>query len=258
MSINVRLLVALLVIVMTASACAVSKTDSPIKIALLAPFEGRYREIGYDAFYAARLAVQESGMGNMELLAVDDGGSVASAVDRARAIARDPLVRAVVVLGYDAAHESVQQAFGNLPVFIAGNWQTTAQSDNVFIVSHPDIPAMLSYSGRLDVTEAARVEAPFVGGDVFTLTGFVRLRDDLQGITVVSSGCIPDAAFRQKYLDSAEFAPEPGLLAVVVYKILRIVIKNNTNPIEEKTNNYLTSAPINIFTFNNRRLTTPN
>src|SRR5689334_20990094 len=61
------------------------------RIALLAPFEGRNSEIGYDAYYAVRLAIQEHGNDNIELLAIDDGGSSASAMNRAKALASDPL-----------------------------------------------------------------------------------------------------------------------------------------------------------------------
>ncbi len=41
---------------MLLSACAVKRTPTIYRIALLAPFEGRYREIGYNALYAARMA----------------------------------------------------------------------------------------------------------------------------------------------------------------------------------------------------------
>ena len=39
------------------SACA--STQPVIKIGLVAPFEGRFRAIGYEAVYAARLAIRE-------------------------------------------------------------------------------------------------------------------------------------------------------------------------------------------------------
>src|SRR5690349_2126250 len=38
------------------SGCAITPHELTPRIALLAPFEGRYREVGYNAYYAVRLA----------------------------------------------------------------------------------------------------------------------------------------------------------------------------------------------------------
>jgi ABC-type branched-subunit amino acid transport system substrate-binding protein len=72
--------------------CGATRSYAITRIALLAPFEGRYREVGYNAYYAALLALGESGSTQIELLAVDDGGSPATAAQRAAALARDPWV----------------------------------------------------------------------------------------------------------------------------------------------------------------------
>ncbi|MCS7070642.1 MAG: hypothetical protein NZM00_03995, partial [Anaerolinea sp.] len=53
--------------------CTVHQTAP--RIALIAPFEGRYREVGYNALYAARLALADAESG-VQLLPLDDGGSV--------------------------------------------------------------------------------------------------------------------------------------------------------------------------------------
>ena len=83
--------------------CALPGSIFPVlKFGLVAPFEGRYRPIGYDAIYAARLAVRErnasGGVGGyrVELVAYDDGGNAPSAVERARQLALDPQVVAVI------------------------------------------------------------------------------------------------------------------------------------------------------------------
>ena len=55
--------------------CAIVKAPITTRVALLAPFEGRYREVGYNALYAARLAFADSSIMSIELLAVDDGGT---------------------------------------------------------------------------------------------------------------------------------------------------------------------------------------
>jgi len=84
------------------SACA--STQPVIKIGLVAPFEGRYRAIGYEAIYAARLAIREinahGGVNGyrIELVALDDRGEVERATEAARQLIIDPQV--VVVIGH--------------------------------------------------------------------------------------------------------------------------------------------------------------
>ena len=85
------------------ASCAFPGSTAPvIKFGLVAPFEGRYRPVGYDALYAARLAVRErnaaGGVGGyrVELVAYDDGGDAPSAVERARQLVLDPQVVAVI------------------------------------------------------------------------------------------------------------------------------------------------------------------
>ena len=84
---------------------AVSACDSTapvLKFGLVAPFEGRYRPVGYDAIYAARLAVREKNAAGgvagyrVELVAYDDGGDTQAAVERARQLALDSQVVAVI------------------------------------------------------------------------------------------------------------------------------------------------------------------
>jgi ABC-type branched-subunit amino acid transport system substrate-binding protein len=90
-----RLGLALLLLAVSA-ACAFPGTVRPtVKIGLVAPFEGRYRYVGYDVIYAVRLALLEandagaggtpgvSGYG-VELVAYDDGADPAMAVEQAR------------------------------------------------------------------------------------------------------------------------------------------------------------------------------
>jgi ABC-type branched-subunit amino acid transport system substrate-binding protein len=85
------------------AACAFPGSTAPVvKFGLVAPFEGRYRPVGYDAIYAARLAVRErnaaGGVGGyrVELVAYDDGGDAQMAVERARQLAFDLQVVAVI------------------------------------------------------------------------------------------------------------------------------------------------------------------
>ena len=82
------------------SACAF--TRPVVKFGLVAPFEGRYRPLGYDAIHAARLAVRErnaaGGVGGyrVELVAYDDSGDAQAAIERARQLALDRQVVAAI------------------------------------------------------------------------------------------------------------------------------------------------------------------
>ncbi len=84
------------------AACSTGSTAPVVKIGLAAPFEGRYRAIGYEAIYAARLAIREinaaGGIGGyrVELFVLDDGGDPAMAIEQARKMAIDPQVIAVI------------------------------------------------------------------------------------------------------------------------------------------------------------------
>lgn len=83
-----------------AAGCA--SVDPVVKIGLVAPFEGRYRAIGYDAIYSARLAVREinaaGGIGGrrVALVALDDRGDPELARQAAASLVIDPAVVAVI------------------------------------------------------------------------------------------------------------------------------------------------------------------
>jgi ABC-type branched-subunit amino acid transport system substrate-binding protein len=79
-------------------------TPPVVKVGLVAPFSGEYRELGYDVIYSARLAVREinnaGGVGgvHLALVALDDRGEAETARQMAGSLAVDPDV--VVVLGH--------------------------------------------------------------------------------------------------------------------------------------------------------------
>ena len=80
----------------------VQVTRPVVKIGLAAPFEGRYRDVGYEVIYAVRLAVREAnaagGVGGytIELTALDDGGDPEQAGEQARKMATDPAILGVI------------------------------------------------------------------------------------------------------------------------------------------------------------------
>jgi len=73
-----------------------------VKVGLVAPFEGRYRDVGYDVIYSARLAVREineaGGIGgtHIALVALDDTGNLEFAEATANSLVIDPTVVATV------------------------------------------------------------------------------------------------------------------------------------------------------------------
>jgi branched-chain amino acid transport system substrate-binding protein len=75
-----------------------------VKIGLVGPFEGRYREVGYDVIYSARLAVREINQAGgiddyrVALVALDDGGDKELARETAESLTLDPAV--IVVVGH--------------------------------------------------------------------------------------------------------------------------------------------------------------
>lgn len=73
-----------------------------VKLGLVAPFEGRYRYVGYDVIHAVNLALQEVNQQDgvagyaVELVAYDDGADRAMAVEQARKLDVDPAVLGAV------------------------------------------------------------------------------------------------------------------------------------------------------------------
>ncbi len=191
---------------------------SMYRIALLGPFEGRYREIGYDAYYAAKLALSDEGDQALELLALDDGGTPDSARARAVALAADPRVKAVLLTGYAAATTDTQQALGAaLPAIIIGQWGSTPVGDNRFMLASADLPPE-----SREITEMARLNGDIVGGEIFGLKQFALLGGDTPHAVIVTNAALADSAFRERLLNSGLYIPEPGLLSTLSYDAARM------------------------------------
>lgn len=98
-----RAVCAALLVFLLAACCAPGSTKPTVKIGLSAPFEGLYRDLGYEALYAVRLAVRERNAGGgvgqcylVELVALNDLNQAETAIEQARKMAVDPIVLAVV------------------------------------------------------------------------------------------------------------------------------------------------------------------
>ncbi len=95
-----KILIAALVTFCLIAAC-VPVVRPAVKIGLVGPFEGRYRDTGYEVIYAVRLAVREANQRGLagyglELLGLDDSGDPQMAVTQAEKMATDPEVVGVV------------------------------------------------------------------------------------------------------------------------------------------------------------------
>jgi ABC-type branched-subunit amino acid transport system substrate-binding protein len=98
-----RLFVTVLILFLALGMISACQSAAPVvKVGLVAPFEGRHRDIGYDVLYSARLAVREinaaGGIGGtrVALMAIDDGGNPEYAQAIANSLLVDPSVVAVV------------------------------------------------------------------------------------------------------------------------------------------------------------------
>ena len=213
MAAQVKQLLRGIVITLLVSGCAVQKTQPVKRIALLAPFEGRYREVGYQALYAARMAIGETGRTDIELYAVDDGGSVETAMDRAEALSEDTTISVVMVMGTKATQDEVLSTFRDgLPVIPIGIWaRNEYNADSTF---------------PTEMTEIATLEHEFTCSEVCMLTAFPIMAKNLDELTRIISFAPPvTEEFRQSYLAFDSFAPEPLPIAHQTYVVTNEAIE---------------------------------
>jgi len=203
------------------SGCAVIQASAPPRLALLAPFEGRYRDVGYEALYAVRLAIDDSAS-DIDLFAIDDGGSLRTAIERARAIQSSEEYVGALLIGPHATNTDVQMALTGLPTVIIGGWGAHAAGDHVVSLSNPDALSQLTAVRSDNITQLP--ELPFTGDERYALSQMTELHSDLTGVTILSSGSLPSDDFSERYLNSAEFAPEPGFLATLAYDATRLIL----------------------------------
>ncbi len=158
-----RGLCALVLVAFVLVACRFPEREiTVVKIGLVAPFEGSFRDIGYDAIYAARLAVREINRSQgadswrLELIAYDDRGNPEMAAQAARNLVADPGVLAVV--GHYRADTTQAAApiyaAAGLPFITLGGWGAPAVT-NWHLMPAPDtlLSAMLHFGrGDMDVS----------------------------------------------------------------------------------------------------------
>ena len=235
-------------LVLTLASCRTIHHNLPSKIALLAPFEGKYREIGYNALYAVRLAFGDAEPQDVQLLAIDDGGTVESAIARVNALNLDPAVAAIIALGPAATHASTQIA-NDKPLILVGNWgHDRADPDSLYAVNSRLAKAQFSY-------------------DLLMLAEARDMLEDLHNVSIVSSGALPDSNFSERYVNSALFAPPPNLLATLTYDMTRLALAalsngealsttayDGINGLISFVDGYWVDAPINRYRYDGDQL----
>lgn len=203
------------------------------RIALLAPFEGTYAEIGYNALYAARLGLADM-QADLTLLAVDDGGTSEQAHARYRALQQDTSVRAIMVMGPAASGAVLNDASGageNAPTIIIGLWSAVPPTlpDNVWMASSPETIEALA-DADFDLYALADGPSPLLAPDIVGLRAFAAMRNDLSGVTLLTDGSPPDDAFAGRYQASDLYVPAPNHLAGLVYDVTRFLASTDTLP----------------------------
>lgn len=108
-----------------------------VKVGLVAPFEGRHRDVGYDVLYSARLAIREiNAVGGIEgtriaLVALDDGGNSENAEAAANSLLIDPNVVAVV------GHWLPETNKAAAPIYTVGGLTWLPGGEEPFTASDP-------------------------------------------------------------------------------------------------------------------------
>ena len=229
------------------SACAPS-IRPVIKIGLVAPFEGRYREIGEEIIYAVRLAVREANKAggvdgySVELMAFDDGGDPAQAEEQARKLGTDPQVVGVIGDWLEATTLTAAPVFASAGIpFLA----TTAspdlepsafrlwysESDYAFAASPAAAcPLPCEPAENLDWLKAhENGDFPVIGPAIWGLNQFGRLAGEAgEGVHIVAPAPLPadstDPSFDERYRAISP-GPEPRFLAVLAYDAAQLLFE---------------------------------
>jgi len=221
-------------------------------IVLFSSFEGRYHDVGYQALYASQLALMETNA-KIDVLAIDVGGTVVSAINRAHAVNLTEGVIAVVAVGLQSTTLDVLETFARIPVFVPENWGQVGGLSHVFYFANPQ--------GE-ELTQSPVGGVP-INGEVFfsslyTLPSFYRTLDNIDSIQIVTSARLPDDNFRSEYLSLGEFVPEPTLIATHTLDVFRYIIEQPLKTINltelsqssDFVDGYFVDAPLFTYSLN--------
>ncbi len=262
-----RILCVFLPLVVLLTACLPPPLPRVIKLGLIAPFEGRYRYVGYDAIYAARLAVREinaargAGGWMLELVAYDDRADPDLARTTARNLVVDPDVMAVIGHYQQASTDaaSVVYAEAGMPLLAVGAWLTPTTAPVWYIAPSPEqvVAAMTNAADLFPLTSSptggtTSVDAPVAGGIfpfnsplvegtfLFTsppLGGIVREEVWPAGTLFVTPYPLPRdlaglEAWDATYRSVGPHVPDPGIYALPTYEAVYALAEAITATVE--------------------------
>jgi len=181
-------------------------TRPVVKIGLVAPFEGRYRHLGYEVIYAVRLAVRAANAADglagysVELAALDDSGDPEMAIEQARKLATDPQVVAVLGHWLDATTATAAPEYARLRLPLLIPFSTSALPDSAYRLWHA--PCLwVTLAGCFNTVE----ELAILNSGPITVTSAVPLPADST-----------DPSFADRYRAISN-GFEPRLAAVLAY-----------------------------------------
>lgn len=193
------------------TACTV--TRPVLKIGLVAPFEGRYRDVGYEVVFAVRLAVREinaaggAGGYSVELVALDDSGDEQMALEQARKLQTDASV--IAIIGHWRENTTLAAApeyeRGGIPLIAPS--ANTALPTSVFKLWNSSSCHLVTSSGCFESLEDLELAA-------------------VENLTLTVPAPLPvdstDAIFAERYRPIA-FGYEPEFNAVLAYDAARLI-----------------------------------
>jgi ABC-type branched-subunit amino acid transport system substrate-binding protein len=204
-----------LALLLACAACAAPKPA--VKIALVAPFEGRLRQVGYGAVPAMRLAIRQAAAGathvHITFIAYNDDGDPAKAARVAHNVARDPEVVAVI------GHFAISTTLAALAVYTQAGLPVIAPSlpaqglpfdPLVFRLGPgPAAPRYAVRTARCDDLDAAWAASglPPCAGDAPPVTDLSAAQEALAAFAEISLG------------------PPPGPRAIAAYDATMLVIR---------------------------------
>jgi branched-chain amino acid transport system substrate-binding protein len=161
------------------SCAGLGSTKPVVKIGLVAPFEGLYRQLGYEVLYAVKLAVRERNAAGgvsghkVELVALDDGNDPAQAPLQARKMIVDPDVMGVIGHFSDEATLAAVDEYHRVGLALI----TQVAADAVTERGYPEVFRLYARNELLGM-EAARYVVKELG---MRRLAILRGRDDPSG-----------------------------------------------------------------------------
>ncbi|MGH2521018.1 MAG: ABC transporter substrate-binding protein [Anaerolineales bacterium] len=236
-------------------------TRPVVKIALVAPFEGRYRDVGYEVIYAVRLAVREANANggvasySVELLALDDAGDPDMAVEQARKVATDPQVVGVIGHWLDKSTLAAAREYDaegipllattsapNLPASAFRLWPalaalTTAVPNALFCPDPCDSLENLDWLFSNLQSRASVSNLQLAGPPLWGQPQFAALAGEAaEGVYFVAAAPLPpdstDPSFADRY-HAISNGVEPRTNAVLAYDAVRLLLEAIARDVKE-------------------------